>query len=221
MINLNLAPKTPDAAAPPSPILIVVGIIFIFLSVFFQAGSMGYVLEKLKTGAATLPIFFSTGSKYYIRLLGLGIVMMVIIGAFVMLAALCIALLKGTLAVIGVPLGILFGMLGVYFVVMLFLSPYAAVVDNKTIQESIKLSMKLVRKNVLPLLGISALLILIAFGMGLVLGTLLAGLNFIIKMETALQTVFAFFSSLVNAYLGVVVTASFMNFYNALPERNT
>ncbi len=222
MINLTLAPKTAEAGTttPPSPILIVAAVIFIFLSIFFQAGSMGYVLDKIKTGAATFSNFTSSGRKYYLRLLLLGLVVSLIIGVFVLLAALAVAFLKDKLVAVGVILAILFAALGIYFVVMLFLSPYAAVVDDKKVKESIGLSMRLVKKNILSLLGISALLILIGFGIGLVLGAILAGLGYLIKQEMITQTIFALLSSFVNAYLGVVVTAAFMNFYLSIQNQS-
>ena len=219
MINLKLAPQTADTEAPPSPILIIAGVIFIFLTIFLQAGTMGFVRDKIKTGTATLANFMSAGGKYYLPILVLGIVVSLIIGVFVLLAALVVALLQNV-QVLSIPLAILFAALGVYFVVMLFLSPYAVVVDDKTVKQSIGLSMKLVKKNILPLLGMSALLILIGFGIGLVLGAVLAGVGALVKQETVSQTVFALLSSFVNSYLGIVVTATFMNFYLAIPDRN-
>ena len=219
MINLALTPKTPEAGAP-SPVLIIAGVIFIFLTIFFQAGSMGYVRDKIKTGTATLSNFISSGGKYYLRLLVLGLMVSLIIGVFVLFAALAVAFLKGNLVALGILLAILFAALGIYFVVMLFLSPYVAVVDDKTVKESIRLSVRLVKKNILPLLGMSALLVLIGFAIGLVLGAMLAGLSYLIKKEMISQTIFALLSSLVNAYLGITVTAAFINFYLAIADRN-
>ena len=220
LVNVMMVPKTPEPNAAPSPALIVFGVIFIFLSIFFQAGSMGFVRDLIKTGKASLGSFTSAGGKYYLRLLMLGIVVSLIIGVFVLLAALAVAFLKDKLAPIGVVLAIFFGALGLYFVVMLFLSPYAAVVDEKRVGESIKLSTKLVKKNILTLLGLSAILIVIGFGIGMLLGAILAGISYVIKQEMVSQVVFAVLSSIVNAYLGVVVTAAFMNFYLSLADRN-
>lgn len=219
MVNLKLAPQTADANTPPSPILIVAGVIFIFLSIFLQAGSLGYVRDRIKTGAATLGSFFSSGGQYYLRILVLGVVVSLIIGVFVLLAALAVGLLQNV-KFLSIPLAILFAALGLYFVVMLFLSPYAVVVDGKSVKQSISLSMKLVKKNILPLLGLSALLILIGFGIGLGLGALLAGVGYVVKQESISQIVFALFSSLVNAYLGLAVTGAFMTFYLSLSDRN-
>ena len=223
LVTVFLGPKPPAPGAqpvPPSPILIVAGVLFIFLSIFLQAGSMGYIRELIKTGSAKMSSFSASGGKYYVRLLLLGIVVSLIIGIFVLLAALGYTFLKESMAPLGIAIAIFFGALGIYFVIMFFLSPYAAVVDEQGVGASLKLSMKLVKKNILTLLGLSAVLIVIGFGIGLVLGALMAGLTYLVKQETASQVVFAFFSSAVNAYLGIVVTAAFMNFYLSLTNRN-
>ena len=224
LLNVFLAPPGATApvagGAPPSPGLIVTGVVFIFLSIFFQAGSMGFIRDLIKTGSASLSNFTSAGGKYYVRLLLLGIVVSLVIGVFVLLAALAMGFLTGTMAPVGVVVAILFGALGLYFVILMFLAPYAAVIDEKGVGQAIKLSMKLVKKNILTLLGLSIVLILIGFGIGLVLGAILAGLSALVKQEMATQVAFALLSSVVNAYLGVVVTAAFMNFYLSLADRN-
>ena len=220
LVNVLMAPKPPEPNAAPPPALIILGVFFIFLSIFFQAGSMAFVRDLIKTGKASLSSFTSGGGKYYLRLLVLGIVVSLIIGVFVLLAALAVSFLKDNLAPLGVILAIFFGALGIYFVVMLFLSPYAAVVDDNGVGQSIKLSMKLVKKNILTLLGMSAILIVIGFGIGMVLGAVLAGISFLVKQEIVSQILFAVLSSLVNSYLGIVVTAAFMSFYLVLPDRN-
>ena len=220
LINVFLTPANPAPNTPPPPALIASAAFFIFLSIYFQSGSMGFVRDLLKNGSATLANFKAAAGRYYLRLLVLGIVVSLIIGVFMLLAALAVGFLRDKLAVLGVILAILFGALGIYFVVLLFLSPYSVVADDKKTGEAIKLSTKLVKKNVLPLLGISLLLVLIGFGIGLALGGILAGTSFVVKNETATQIVFALLSSLVNSYLGVVVTAAFMSFYLSLPDRS-
>ena len=217
MIQQTQAPV--DAEAAPSPMVIVAGVIYIFLAIFFQAGQLGYVRDKIKTGQAALSNFLSSGGKYYLSILVLGLIVSLIIGVFVLLAALAVAMLQNV-QVLSVPLAILCAALGVYFVIMLFLSPYAVVIDDKNVKQAIGLSMKLVKRSILKLLGISAILILIGFGIGLLLGAILAGIGFVVKQQMASQVVFAVLSSFVNAYLGIAVTATFMHFYLSLPERN-
>ena len=221
LANLFLAPPaTAGANQPPSPALVAVGLVFILLTIYFQGGSMAFVRDVVKNGAAAFGSFTSGGGKYYLRLLLLGLVVSLVIGVFVLLAALAVGFLKNNLAPLGVVLAVFFGALGIYFVVLLFLSPYAAVVDEKGVMESVKLSMKLVKRNILPLVAISLLLILIGFGVGLVLGAILAGVSLVVKAEMPTQVIFALLSSFVNSFLGVFVTGAFMNFYLALPDRN-
>ncbi len=223
VLNVFLAPPPPAAGAqplPPSPAMIVVGIVFVLLTIYFQAGSMAYVRDFVKSGAATLANFTAGGGKYYVRLLLLGVAVAVIIGAFVLLAAVLAGVLGTAVPVLAIPVAILLAALGIYFVVMLFLSPYAAVVDEQGLKASIKTSMKLVKKNIGKLIGITLWVILIGFGVGIVLGVVLAGVSVVIKAQQPVQIAFAVLSSLVNAFLGVFVTAVFMNFYLSLTDRN-
>ena len=222
LLNLFFAPPATApgvAQPPPSPALIAAAVAFIFLTIYFQAGSMTFVRDMVKTGSANLGNFKAGGGKYYLRLLVLGLVVSLIIGGFVLLAALAVAVLK-SLPAVSVPLAILFAALGIYFVVLLFLAPYAAVVDDLGAMASIKLSMKLVKKNVLALVGISLIMIAIGFGIGLILGAILAGVSYVIKVAMVSQVIFALLSSLVNSFLGVAVTGVFMNFYLSITDRN-
>ena len=180
---------------------------------------MAYVRDAVKGQTAGLGSFLSGGGKYYIKVLFLGLAVSLIVGVFVLLAALAGAFLQDK-PFISVPLMILCAAFGVYFAVLLFLSPYAIVADEKGVGTALKLSIKLVKKNILKLLGISGLLVLIGFGIGLLLGGVLAGISIGIKDEKISQLVFSFPSSFVNSFLGVFVTAAFMNFYLSLPDRN-
>ena len=75
LINVFLAPaEGADPNTPPPPALVVSGIVFIFLSIYFQAGAMGFVRNLIKAGSAKLDSFTSSGRKYYLRLLALGVV---------------------------------------------------------------------------------------------------------------------------------------------------
>jgi hypothetical protein len=219
LITLFVAPPNPDPNAPPSPATVVTGIVFLFVMIFLEAGKMAYVRDYLKTGSAAMANFTAGGAKYYLKLLLLGLVISLIVGVLIMLAGLCAAFLQG-LPAVGVVLAILFGALAFYFLVTFFLSPYAAVVDDKSIGDSLKTSTKLVKRNILTLLGITLLLVVIGFGIGLILGAVLAGVSFLVKAEMPTQVIFSVLSSFVNAFLGVAVTGSFMSFYLSQSDRN-
>ena len=221
LLNLFLAPPaaTANPNQPPPPALIAVGAVFILLTIYFQGGSLAYVRDRVKTGSASLANFTSGGAKYYGRLFLLGLVVALIIGVFVLLAALSSAFLQ-SIPALAIPLAIVFGALGLSFVVLLFFSPYAAVVDEKGVGASIRLSMKLVKKNILPLLGIVVVLVLIGFGLGLILGAIFAGVSLVVKAEMPASVIIALLSNLVNAFLGLVVTGAFTSFYLSLSDRN-
>ncbi|MGH7198405.1 MAG: hypothetical protein ACREH5_06680 [Candidatus Omnitrophota bacterium] len=217
LINVTLAPQvgaTPEAApaAGVSAVMIAAGIIFILLSFYVQAGSLGYVSEKLKTGQAALPAFFASGARYYVRLLLLGLLVAAIVGTFILAAGLLIALLAGALNILGIILGSIVAAIGIYFVILMFLAPYYIVAGDGKVIPSIKNSIGMVRKHLLTVLGIAIILILIGFGLGILLGVVFALLSVALKGAVS-QIVFAVLSSFVNAFLGVLVTGSFMNFY--------
>ena len=224
LLNVFLAPQGPvapgDVPPPPSPGLVIAGAVFVLLTIYFQGGSMAYLRDAIKNGSALLPNFLAGAGKYYVKLLILGIIVALIIGVTVLVAALLAGLLGALSPVIAVPVTILLVALGVYFVVLLFLAPYATVADEQSAGAAIKTSMRLVKRNILTLLGISLLMVVIGFGIGLILGGILAGVSIALKAQMATKIIFALLSGLVNAFLGVLVTATFMNFYLSLKERN-
>ena len=224
LLNIFLGPKEAVAPVatppPPSTAMMVLSGVFVLLTIYFQGGSMAYVRDSVKTGSAALPNFLAGAGKYYVKILLLGLLVAAIIGMTVLVAAVVAGLLGSASPFIAVPVIILLAALGVYFVVLLFLAPYAVVVDEQSVGAAIKSSMRLVKKNILTLLGLSLLMVVIGFGIGLVLGGILAGASVLLKTPMLTQVVFAVLSSFVNAFLGVLVTASFTNFYLSLSERN-
>ncbi len=212
--------QQPEPTVRASMGMALVGLVFILVSFFIQGGSMGYVLDKIKAGKASLASFFSAGQKFYTRLLLLGILVSLIIFVFVFLAMLPAILLRGNVDALGVIIAVIFAGLGIYFVLLLFFAPYFIVAEGEKVMASLKQSIAMVRKNLLVVIGVTLLLIVIGFAFGIVLGLLLAGLDAAIKGAPA-QIVFAVISSLVNAFLGVVVTASFMTLYLSLSNNNT
>lgn len=220
LINVFLTPKLETPTPQTSALAIAVGLVFIFASIFVQAGSLGYVRDKMKLGAAKLSDFMSAGSKYYLRLLLLGLFIALVVGFFVLIAALAVALLAATLNALGIAIAVTVGVIGVYVAMLMFLAPYFIVVADQKIIASVKQSMAMVKKNLLVILGIILILIVIGFIFGITLGAVFALLSTAIPQTTA-QIIFAVMSSFINAYLGLVVTGSFMNFYLSASNNNT
>lgn len=222
LVSLSLQPKgadeTPTAAV--SAVLIAVAGLFILFSVFIQAGSLGYVRDKIKQGSATFANFLSAGTKYYLPIFVIGLIVALIVILFVLGGSLLFAALSAKMATLALTVTIFLAAIGVYILILFFLAPYVAVVDGKGPIASMKLSIGLVRKNLLKLLALGAVLILIGFAIGVILGATLAGISFLLKQTQIQQVVFACLSSLVNAFLGLFVTASFMAFYLGLENKN-
>ena len=212
LINLSLASKVQTPDTQMTPLMIGVGFLFVFLTIFMQAGSMGYVRDRIKEGKASLANFTASGSKNYVRILLLSLLIALIIGVFVLLAALLVALLGQKMQTLSMGLAIVVAAIGIYAVILFFFAPYIAIADGKPVMTSMKESIAFVRKNILQVLGISIVLISIGFVIGIGLGFLVGFTAKVIPTAQS-QILFAFLSSLVNSFLGLVVTSSFMHFY--------
>ena len=216
LINLYMTTQLGPAGATPttgvSAAMIVVGILFVLVSFYVQAGSLGYVCEKIKKGTAPLSLFLQTGAKFYVPLLLLGLLIALIVGAFILVAGLIIALLAGNLSILGIIIAVVIAAIGIYVVILMFMAPYYIVAGGQKVIASIKQSIALVRKNILAVLGIALILVVAGFVIGILLGVIFALLSTVLKGMPS-QVVFAVLSSFVNAFLGVLVTGSFMQFY--------
>lgn len=209
LVNLYYAPKAqqePQAAA--SVVMVVAAFVFILLSIFLQAATMGYIRDMIKQGQSNLSVFMSSGGRYYFRMLFVGLMITSVVLIFVILGAVSFALLKTVGLVIAIPLGIL----AIYLIFLVFFAPYIVVVNNEGVIASIKKSMLLVKKNFMKVIGVSSVLVGVGFVIGLLVGLILGLLN-VVAPGPASQIIYAVLSALLNAFLGVFVTATFMNFY--------
>ena len=220
LINLSFASKIQDPNAPPSLPMVLSGFVFIFVTVFLQGASMGYVRDKIKQGSATLSSFTAAGSKYYLKIFLLSLTIGLVIGVFVLLAALVLALLMKPAEYAAMGLAIVVAAIGIYTLILLFFAPYIAVSENKAVGACLKESVNVVRKNILKVIGISGILIAIGFLVGIVMGVTVGLASRVMSGGTS-QYLFAFLSSLVNAFLGFFVTSSFMSFYLGLSSQPT
>ena len=206
--------------------VIIFSLVFIFISVFVQGGTLALVRDALKEGRMKLAKFASYGLKYYLRLLGLGILIILIIAVVAIFAALLIAgtapLNNTIVTAIAVTVAIaVFIVVGLLYLIPLAMSPYALICDEIKVIESMKKSLKLVKtpfSRVFLLIALFVALILISLGIGFVIG-------FIVGMIAALlpaaigQILMSIATSAVNGYLGVVMMTSFMVFYLGLTEK--
>ncbi len=214
LINQKIAPQTPNT--PPSPQMIVAGVAFILATVYMQAGSMGYARDKIKEGAATLSRFTGSAAKFYVKILLLSLIIAAIIGAFVLLAAFVVAMLGQTAHIVALIIAGAITIVGVFVLILLFFAPYIAVNENKPVGACLSDSVKTVRANLWKVLLISLILIAIGFLVGVLIGLVVGLVSRAVQNAPVTSILFAFLSSLVNAFLGFFVTATFMSFYLGL-----
>jgi len=231
MVNIAIMPggtvPAPGVDASQAPAVspqvalttLVFSILFILISIFMQGGSLGVVRDYIKEGKMKLSQFASYGSKYYLRLLGLGIIIILFVLIIAAIAALIVAAtapLNNVIAtVIASIVAIAIGLVGIYFIILLVMAPYTMVSDEIGVIEAMKRSMRVVKKSFGKILLLLALLILIAIGIGVLLG-LATGLVALALPPKVGQMIVGVVNSLFNGYFGIVMMASFMALYMAL-----
>ena len=117
---------------------------------------------------------------------------------------------------IGIVLGLIIGLVGLVFIFLLSLSPYAMVVEDISIFSSLRKSIDTVRNNFFKILGIFLFVLVLAFLSGLVIGLIVGILSLIIKSFIAQQIISAILMSGLNAYVTVFASTALMSYYLAI-----
>lgn len=206
----------PQSFQNPTPaqlaVFLTLALFFIIVSVYLQAGSMGYVRDRLK-GLPTSPASFAASARrYYFRFLGVGSVLAAIAGTFALIAILPLEFIGKTLPVVAIPVAVVASLVGIYFIIMMFLAPYIVVCKEERAIASLRQSMDFVKRNILSILGLFGILVAAGFVVGALLGAVYAVIPSNLQ-GTSTLVILTTLNSLVNAFLGVVVSGSFMAFY--------
>ena len=234
MVNMAVMPAgtmpAPGAGAATAPAIppeaalatLAFSILFVLVSIFMQGGSLGVVRDYIKEGKMKLSQFASYGLKYYLRLLGLGLIIILFIFIIAVIAALIVAVtapLNNVIAtVIASIVAIAIGLVGIYFVILLVMSPYTMVSDEIGVIEAMKRSMRVAKKSFWKILLLLILLVLIAIGIGVLLGVVTGLLTVALPAKIG-QIIIGVVNSLFNGYFGIVMMASFMALYMALARQ--
>jgi hypothetical protein len=247
LINIPFTGEEGPTSTGASIVVLILSVLFILISIFMQSGSLGFVREVVQKGQSNIQSFTNNGKKFYMRLLGVSVIVGLFIVVLSIMAALVILMGGENPNILSLIIAGVVFLAGVYGIVLLFLAPYILVSEDARVIDALKNSMSFVRQglshavgvlcvlfaiiivpmyailpnfrkskigqsNLVRFLVISAGLVVIGFAIGLVLGTIFGLLGGIITGVIS-QVLFGFFSSLVNAYLGVVVTGTFMSYY--------
>ena len=216
--NLAVIPFSPEAAAgvTMTPALTILSIIFILASIFVQGGILGSVKDIVKEGKQELGRFVNYGAKFYLRLLCIALIIILIIGVVGFIATLIVATSAPTgnagLIAFTAIIALVIAGLGLYLMLLLFLSPYILIAEDTGVLKAMRMSIDFVRKIVLKVLGLGALLVLIGLGIGLLMGVV-AGILSIIFKGKILQFIMGIISGGVNGYISIVVTSCLMTYY--------
>lgn len=225
LISMSMA-IAPGAQMTPqmTPAAVIFSIIFIIVSIFFQGASLGLVRDFIKQGAMKLGGFTGYGIKYYLRLLGLGLIIVALIAVVAIIAGGLIAVtapLNNTVVTaIAVTIAIAIGVVAaVLYFLPLTLSPYALVSDESGVIVAMKKSLAIVKPlaKVARLILLYIVLILISLGVGFAVG-FLVGLIAAVLPQTIGRVLMALATSVVNGYLGIVMTTAFFVFYFAIEK---
>lgn len=225
LVSMSMA-ITPGATPTPQMTTgaVVFSVIFILVSIFFQGASLGLVRDYIKQGAMKLGGFAGYGMKYYLRLLGLGLIIVALIAVVALIAGVIIAVtapLNNTIiTAIAVTIAIAVGVVAaVLYFIPLTLSPYALIADEAGVIVSMKKSLAIMKPlaKVVRLILLYVVLILISLGVGFAVG-FLVGLIAAVLPQAIGRVLMAAATSVINGYLGIVMTAAFMVFYFAIEK---
>lgn len=198
---------------------------FLLLSVFVQGGVIGFVKEGLKDESEEvleLAPFWEYGKSFYLRLLGVSAVLVVAAGLvsaiFIVAGALALGVmvaLEGNILISILSGGAALAVTGLalYFLLLLFYSPYVLVVEDTGIIDSLKASFSFTRPIVMKVIGLLLLLLLVSVAAVLVITLAALILSAIRIPDGGVDFVMRFISSGVNGYLGVVSAAALMSYF--------
>lgn len=228
--NLTSMPFAIAPGQTPTPQMttgaLIFTVVFILISIFMQGGALSLVRDLIKEGKMKLASFASYGAKYYIKLLGLGVLIVLIIAIVALIASLLIAItaplnnaiVTGIAVAIAIAIGLAASLL--YFIPFA-LSPYALICEDLGIIAAMKKSLAVAKKpfvRVLLLILLFVILVLISLGVGVVFG-FLVGLVSAVVPANAAKILMAIVTSVINGYLGVVMMGSFMVYYLGLAAK--
>ncbi|MBK7363134.1 MAG: hypothetical protein IPJ01_12665 [Micavibrio sp.] len=188
------------------------GLVYMLVQVYLQGGLMGYAQASIKNGRATMADLTASGKKYFGKLLGLGILIALIVVVLIAIASMFV-LLPEAVRVVAIIIALFIAAVAIAFSFLIFLAPYAIVNEGLGVRASLKRSMALVKANMGEILLMLLSIVAISIVAGLILGGLAALISLALPGERAQAIVVGILGSAVNAFLGVLVTTAFTNYY--------
>jgi len=215
--------QNPTAKVNLSPQMVILSILFILANIFIQGGVFGLIKDAITApGKGALGNFVKYGGKFYLRFLGMGLAILLGIALAVLIIGLIFSIslaVKNIIVnIVVVSISIILAAIALYYLFLLFFSPYILVIENNGVFKAMKLSLQFVKKNLWKTSGLSTLLILIGLGIGFLAGILSGGLSLAVK-GVPFQIITGILTGAVNAYITVIISASLMVYYYGVAAR--
>jgi hypothetical protein len=209
-INLLIipAPVDEELTLGRSLLVILVTIILALLGVFMYSGALAYIKDLIKTGSANLASFINNGKKYWLKFLGIS----VIVGLVFTISYLILYRIAGILPGAVKPIFIIVMIAALLALLVLLIMPgYALVGSDLSVVESIKKGVLVGKKNFLKVLGIIAIMFLVSVIL-LIVATIIIGI-----LSFALRPISNFIAAIIMAIgyaaIGILASIAYMDFY--------
>ena len=212
------------------PMLLLCLIFLIAANLWLTGGQIGYLAKRVITQQAPLSEFWTAGTRAFSALLGGWGLSLLAVGALALIVALIALLFYGLshvtpdwlLVLLGIALGVAAVVGAIWLSVRVAFWFIAILMEKVGPIAGLKISFRATRGQWWKLFGLQALLVLIAIGVGLVFRLLDAAGGAIGGAGMVVGVISAVLGTVANIYLGFVMTAANIQFYQdakSLPAR--
>ena len=202
------APAKSEMSIGKSALVIILTVVFALISLFVTAGAFTYIKGLIKSGSAKLSSLIEGGSKYFLKLL---LVSLILLAAFFVLSIAMAAVLKILPVTLNVLKLIITVLLFIILAVIVIMSPYAVVAGDLSVKEAIKSSIAMGLKHFLKIIGIMLIMIGVGIVILVIAGVLSGLLSFILRPLAGLLA--AVIMAIASSIIGIFVNIAYMDFY--------
>jgi hypothetical protein len=191
-----------------SLLVILLTVLFSLIAVFITAGALVHIKGLIKTGTAKLASFISDAVKYFARLLG---VILIILLAFLIVGILFFTI-RGVMPAALKPLTIaIMTLVFIVLAIFILMVPYALVGSDLSVIESIKKGILLGGKNFFKILAVMAIMFGIAVVVIVIAGIITGLLSFLLRPISGYIT--AIVMAIASSIMTILVNIVYMDFY--------
>ncbi|MDD5680674.1 MAG: hypothetical protein PHI59_05500 [Candidatus Omnitrophica bacterium] len=188
--------------------LLIFAALVVLVDIFLKGGILAGIRDYIKEGKTGLTVFAKYGLKYYLRLLGLDVVIVAAFAAVILTALLITsAMMLPKIMIIAGAVALLLAGIGLYWVILLAaMSPYAVVCEELPVMKALAQSVTITRK------GINKITLLFLI-------TILISLIWMVVVKVIpvnSQILRAVLAAVFGGYFGITVSAGFMLLYLSL-----